>query len=58
MPRLRFCVLNIVRRQVELVVMPLYLTAVLGAAAGEHALHWQLLRGIERQNTSIDQVEP
>lgn len=53
MPHLGFGVLNAVQRQVELVIMGSWLTAIFGPSIGQHANHAHALLGKELQYSVV-----
>lgn len=54
--RLRFCMVDIVDGQIQLVIILLHLTTVLRSPVGQYSQHWQSLGLVERQYTIIKQV--
>ncbi len=54
--RLRFCMVDVIDGQIQLVIMLLYFTAVLRTPVGQYSQHWQPLSLIERQDAIIKQV--
>jgi hypothetical protein len=56
MSRFGFCMLNIIDRQVQLVVVRFRFAAIFGAAVGEHANDAHALFVHERQYAIIEQI--
>lgn len=54
--RLRFCMVDVVDGQIQLVIMLLYFTTVLRPPVGQYSQHRQSLRLIERQDAIVEQV--